>query len=90
MLSAATARHNAALVDPMTVLRRRASTAVDEAVARGQRTTRVELPWATEQVHADLLVEEIRALGYVSAHDRDRSQSFVIISWVNGGRNESA
>ncbi len=86
MLSAVTARHNAKLVDPMTVLRRRAATAVDEAVARGLLKTRFELPWGSNPVHADLLVEELRGLGYVASHDLDRAQFFVIVSWVNGGK----
>lgn len=90
MLSAVTARHNAKLVDPMSALRRDAAAAVDGAVARGLRKTRFELPWGTDQVHADLLAEELRALGYVAAHDRDRGQFFMIVAWVNGGRNESA
>ncbi len=88
MLSAATARHNAKLVDPMVVLRRRAATAVDEAVARGLLKTRFELPWGSNPIHADLLVEELRALGYVgyvASHDLDRAQYCVIVSWVSGG-----
>lgn len=81
MLSPATARHKAKLVDPMSFLRREAAVAVDEAVARGLTSTRFVIPFGTHGTSADLLEEEIQALGYVACLFTHEGELKMMISW---------